>query len=294
MRHSPSPNQLIQAVTTTQTGFIDPQVDKTVVWQGTDTNELSLEFPPSDIWGADPLGCKQLEDGFIQIRTHFEKQLDDGSWEEIDDPRRRVTPMTEIEQAIDQENRRLFPGDYATDDECDRCGGYGCEECDSPYNEPRYYCDSCRDQGCSLCSYGCESCQDDGCERCQPEHYCMTCSRYMASATDTGLCAACTDDLKPRCYDCGATLSDEENELCGSCQQYYDDMSKNWCSLCGKELSDSEQDLCTACNEYERELDALYDQEYEDSLGISENSRFQRVLSKIKRISNWFYRHIMS
>lgn len=109
--------QQYRVVATTTVGFVDPKVTTAVKWEGSDTDELSREFPPSDIFGADDLFQKEIEDGLISTRFTFEQQLEDGSWEEIDDPRRRLTPMTDLELVIDAENRRDFPGDYITEDE---------------------------------------------------------------------------------------------------------------------------------------------------------------------------------
>jgi hypothetical protein len=118
---------LIRVVATTTTGFVDPNVESHVKWQGTNIDELSRNFPPSEIFGADPLEQKEIEDGFIITRFTFERQMPNGEWEEIDDPRRRITRMTQLERAIDEENRRLYPGDYFTG--CDACGYESCQ-CD--------------------------------------------------------------------------------------------------------------------------------------------------------------------
>lgn len=75
-----------RVVATTTTGFVDPKIGTTVKWEGIDTDELSLAYPPSDILFADPFDQKELEDGFIITRFTFEQQLADGSWEQIDDP----------------------------------------------------------------------------------------------------------------------------------------------------------------------------------------------------------------
>lgn len=131
------------------------QVEETIMWSGTDVDELSRQYPPSDIFGADPLGHSEIEDGLIRYDYRFEWQSGDGSWEQIDDPRRRITPMTNLELAIDAENRRLFPGDFGlADDDQDE------------YDE--YYCRNCCDAGCDKC-YDCLDCRDHGCEQCDPE-----------------------------------------------------------------------------------------------------------------------------
>jgi hypothetical protein len=104
-------------------GFRDVVTE--IVWKGSDIDELSREYPPSEVFDADPLGHSEIEDGFIRFDYKFERQIAANSWEEIDDPRRRITPVTEREQEIDAENRRLFPGDYFTG--CDNCGYDSCD-----------------------------------------------------------------------------------------------------------------------------------------------------------------------
>ena len=104
-----------RVVSTTTVGFVDPKVTESIKWEGTDIDELSVEYPPSSIFGADPLSHSEIEDGFIRTDHRFEHFVD-GIWVEIDDPRRRLTPTTALELEIDAENRRLFPGDF--DDYC--------------------------------------------------------------------------------------------------------------------------------------------------------------------------------
>lgn len=116
--------QLVRVIATTTTGFVNPNVESRMKWQGASIDELSRAFPPSEIFGADPLEQKEIEDGFIITRYTFERQQPNGEWEEIDDPRRRITPMTAFERAIDEENRRLYPGDYIT-----WCGVCGEDDC---------------------------------------------------------------------------------------------------------------------------------------------------------------------
>lgn len=278
----------VRVVTTTTIGFVDPRVDESVRWQGVDLDELSLEFPPSDIMFADELGIKEdLEDGWIRFRTRFERLLPNGSWEEIDDPRRRLTPMTDLEREIDADNRRRFPGDYMSDDDCERCGGYGCPECDSSYYEEHYYCDDCHDAGCKECeeSYDCESCHDYGCERCEPGKWCALCGHSL-EASETELCASCTEYCAPRCDNCGKKLTDEESDLCAQCKldderwDAYDD--SDFCHLCGRILSSQENLICTECHEAEeRELEATYAQ-YKEWWISPEDSRLQRTISWLR------------
>lgn len=99
-------------------------VVREIIWQGSDTAELSRQYPPSEIFGADPLSHSEIEDGLIHFDYRFEHQVEDGSWKRIKDPRRRLTPVTTLEREIDAENRRLFPGDY--EDYCPDCGYASC------------------------------------------------------------------------------------------------------------------------------------------------------------------------
>lgn len=106
-----------RVVKTTITGFgPDAHTDEDIVWQGTNTEMLSEVYPPSQIFGADPLGHTEIEDGFIRINFAFQQLVDD-EWRKIADPRVRRTPPTALERAIDAENRRNFPGDYITEDD---------------------------------------------------------------------------------------------------------------------------------------------------------------------------------
>lgn len=124
---------------TTVSSGDDAMQTEQLVWQGTDTKVLSKQYPPSEIFGADPLGHSEIEGGHIRFDYRYERFVDE-QWQEIDDPRVRLTPMTELEREIDAENRRLFPGDF--------------EQEDPEYyfdNYEFYICDNCRDRGCSEC-----------------------------------------------------------------------------------------------------------------------------------------------
>lgn len=105
-------------------------VTETIKWSGTDLDVLSIQYPPSQIMFADPLGHSEIEDGLIRYDYRFERQCEDGSWEKISDPRRRLTPITDHERAIDAENRRRFPGDHSfyVGEDC-QCGQPDCSEC---------------------------------------------------------------------------------------------------------------------------------------------------------------------
>lgn len=92
-------------------------ITEATYWEGDSVDELSEKYPPSRIFGADPLGFSSIEDGWITWRFRFEK-LEEGAWAEIDDPRVRhdLDVLTELEAAIDAENRRMFPGDFIEED----------------------------------------------------------------------------------------------------------------------------------------------------------------------------------
>lgn len=110
------------------------EIDEQVVWQGSDTDELSRQYPPSKVFGADPLGHSEIEDGLIRFDYRYER-LEGDAWVKIDDPRRRLTPMTAVEREIDAENRRLYPGDYW--DGCEVCGDGNCYgECQLDEDDP--------------------------------------------------------------------------------------------------------------------------------------------------------------
>ena len=74
--------------------------------------------------GADSLGFGSIEDGYISWSHHFEKLIN-GEWVECPDQRIRLSAgLSDLEAAIDEENRRRFPGDFDTgrfdDDDADR------------------------------------------------------------------------------------------------------------------------------------------------------------------------------
>lgn len=122
-------------------------VTETVIWSGPSAERMSEEYPPSNIYGADPLDHSEIEDGLICFDYRFE-QGNGEEWEKISDPRVRPnSDLTETEKAQNAENRRLYPGDY--------------------YGTPCVYC------GSSTCLGGCyvETYQDeveflDWCDYC--------------------------------------------------------------------------------------------------------------------------------
>ena len=282
---SSSHNETFRVVSTTTTGFQDPTIHHSIVWQGSDIDELSREYPPSEIWGADPLGHSEIEDGWIRMDYSFEQQLPDGSWEEIDDPRRRLTPMTDYEREIDAENRRLYPGDYITDDDCDRCGGYGCDECEDPYPYEDYECDYCRDFGCPSC---------------EPEKYCSDCENSL-SPGEGPLCNRCQSYLEQYadhpCRQCGVVSVTYDVDICDECehQLYLQELEAEeaWqdahCRYCEKELSDGEDYLCSDCEQEEHASYAKYKEWWinpEDNRLRRSISWLRWALYRVRRIKN--------
>ncbi len=232
-----------RVIATTTIGFVDPKVDTIVKWEGTDTDELSREYPPSDIMFADPLDQKEIEDGFIITRFAFEQQLTDGSWEQIDDPRRRLTPITTYERAIDEENRRLYPGDYIT--ECQDCGYDDCR-CDDNSVD----CTACNDNGCAKCDPDwCTACDNNGCAKCDPGNVCPSCKHYVygeSLSIGSGLCQNC--EINERlCTQCGYNSHNGEDRLCGSCRSDNEWEAALKCSNCYNAVVAQEGDNCPAC-----------------------------------------------
>lgn len=177
----------------------ESKIDEAVLWEGTDTVKLSEKYPPSEIMFADPLSHSEIEDGLIRTDYRFERQLEDGSWEKINDPRQRVTPMTEMEREIDDENRRLFPGDYITEDEDDYDDFEG--------------------------TYSCDSCQDLGCHLCEPLETCRDCDMdFPVEELSQGICAGCMRvramELAILCVDCHSVEVDHEGDVCSLCQKW--------------------------------------------------------------------------
>jgi len=103
---------IFRVIAITMQGFSPVTVTERVKWIGNSPLELSRQFPPSEVWGADALAHREIEDGYFIYDYRFEALQPDGTWTEIDDPRERITPVTSLEREIDAENRRLFPGDY--------------------------------------------------------------------------------------------------------------------------------------------------------------------------------------
>jgi hypothetical protein len=230
----------------TQTATVVTRVIKTLIvgetsqvsifWEGTNIEALSRQFPPSTVLFADQLGIRlDLDGGLVRTYFRFEQQATDGSWYEIDDPRVRVTPMTSMERAIDDDNRRQFPGDFITVD-CERCGDHGCPECDTE----KFYCDNCRDYGCMACEP----------HRYTPEKTCGYCSRYFPEdeLNSNGDCSQCEsyriEDAQPRCSTCYVAV-EQNGQTCPSC--------KAACIACNQSVSDRKLksgEICMSCELY--------------------------------------------
>jgi hypothetical protein len=207
-----------RVVRSTSTGFVDPKVQSKTIWQGSNTDQLSMQYPPSTIFGADPLGRKEIEGGYIRITCEFQRQTDDGTWETCDDPRRRLTASTALEREIDADNRRQFPGDYGdADDDQDVQDDHGGDP------HPQYHCDDCLDTGCSRC-YNCTECFDDGCDLC---------------------------DTRPLCCCCQKTRVDNKDDYCDDCRQLVEHDYASGCCACGKAITGSDSDsLCQSCQDH--------------------------------------------
>ena len=97
----------------TRVGFHNTTETEHVIWTGKYVDDMEEAYPPSTVFGADPLDRLELEDNLIRITYGFE-ELEEGTWSVIADPREIAPsrPMTAYEREIDAENRRLFPGDY--------------------------------------------------------------------------------------------------------------------------------------------------------------------------------------
>lgn len=234
-----------RVIATTTTGFVDPVVKSIVKWEGSDLDQLSRDYPPSEIFGADELFQKEIEDGYIITRFSFEKQNEDGSWSLIDDPRRRITPLTNLEIEMDAENRRLFPGDY--DNSCDGCGYDDCQCEGADY----IHCRNCSDYGCKRCDPNwCTLCNNEGCASCDPAGVCPSCRNYYPSmdsfSEDSGLCIDyCSDPSLPvHCSRCMGDLKGSEYGMCADCEEY--EALPN-CTGCKFEKVEGEGKLCIFC-----------------------------------------------
>lgn len=225
----------IRVVCTTVDDFKkENRPSESVVWDGYDIRDLSVKFPPSDIFGADPLGYSQIEDGHIRTSYRFEQLMPCGTWETIDDPRVRLTPVMATERAIDAENRRDFPGDYVTEE--DDYDGYD----DGPY------CHNCNDHGCRQCDPSSDQCTD-----CQQWH-------HLDGLNEHGRCWPCQYDydeaVKPRCVDCREAHSDpskQNSDPCNDCEDYWRSQYPAqciWCHSNHEDTSLTDDDLCASCN----------------------------------------------
>lgn len=183
-------------------------------WEGSDIGALSTAYPPSEILFADPLGHSEIENGHIRTDYTFER-LVDGQWQEIDDPRVRLTPRTATERAILAENMRDFPGDYDHGDTDDDL--YGQDPYDEYDQEEQVDCLNCEDRGCQLCDPSLQEEEDP-----EPlQVICIHCKEE--SDTDSDLCTDCEIELQRLCPNCSTHHGDtnlQADELCSDCEQY--------------------------------------------------------------------------
>lgn len=242
--------ELCVIVTTT----IGDTSTSSIKWAGTDAKTLSYEHPPSDIMFADPLGHSEIEGGHIRSDYDFYERQADGSWQEISDPRVRLTPITEYERAIDAENRRDFPGDYI--DECGYCGSDPCV-CEDDEDRYRVDCATCDDHGCALSDPNwCADCDNHGCATCMPDYVCKGCGmcvdpHHESLDKDSGLCQEC---MIPICFDNCSEFADGEDGLCSGCREHYVQLDAS----IQEQLLREEEDMERQALEYELEYEIWY------------------------------------
>ncbi|NQV12000.1 hypothetical protein HQ524_01425 [Candidatus Uhrbacteria bacterium] len=99
--------------------FNEVKGEDKVLWVGSDLDELNRKHPRSQIMGADSLGQSEIDGGMIRTDFRFESSKDGENWTSCPDPRRvrGRGEMTELEHAIDEENRARFAGDFVDDEE---------------------------------------------------------------------------------------------------------------------------------------------------------------------------------
>lgn len=112
-------NYRVVKITTNDFGQETTKTEE-VIWEGTDVvGDLNSMYRRSSVYGADLLTHHEIEDGWIRFGFRFERQNPDGEWVKIDDPRPISTKKTRLEQEIDAENRRQYPGDYMEEEPWD-------------------------------------------------------------------------------------------------------------------------------------------------------------------------------
>jgi hypothetical protein len=79
------------------------------IWKGSNIRQLSQDFPPSTVPGADPFEAEYLNG--TMLLWHFEfHRLEGGKWVPSSDPRVRLSEeLTTLEQQMEALNSRLFP-----------------------------------------------------------------------------------------------------------------------------------------------------------------------------------------
>ena len=164
-----------RAISTMTIEFDNTKITTTTVCQGSDITAFSRKYPPSDMLFADLIDHSEIAVAFISTDYRFERQLEDGSWEKCNDPRRRITPKVARERGMDAQNSRDPLGD-STSYDCDCCDDEGCELCgDEALSQDRY---NDRDHLLAVMPLGvkclCSVCQSNRIE--QANFYCSSCN----------------------------------------------------------------------------------------------------------------------
>ncbi len=94
-------------ITTSDTGKT-ATTNLSILWEGSDPDELSGLYPPSGTFGTDRLAHCDLDHGFIRLDFRFEQRADDGEWVECADFRRLIHPITSPQPVVAAGNRGDF------------------------------------------------------------------------------------------------------------------------------------------------------------------------------------------
>lgn len=98
-------NMLYRVIRITSTGTGQQRVSlETEIWRGTDTDELSVKFPPSCF--NDPLGHTKIVADYVSLDTRYECCYK-GAWAVCNDPRRRIIDLRVVRQPT-QEGQLVF------------------------------------------------------------------------------------------------------------------------------------------------------------------------------------------
>ena len=83
-----------------------------LMFRGT-LEDLETTFPREQVMGGDLLGATSLEGGHVTYSFHFFQREDkETAFEACEDPRSIPKVMGEYARSIDEQNRRMFPGDF--------------------------------------------------------------------------------------------------------------------------------------------------------------------------------------